>query len=752
MPTDVIQPVVQQNPFPGLRPFEEPEARLFFGREQEITALLGRMMRQHFLAVLGSSGCGKSSLIKAGLIPSLKYELMDDDESAWRVAVMRPGNNPFKQLACALTAEAALGKYRDKTEAEIPIAQMILRRGAFGIVEIMRETELPPEAKLLVLVDQFEELFRFPERAERASALDEARAFVNLLLAAASQRDWPIYIVLTMRSEFLGQCAAFRGLAEAITDGLYLLPDMTRDHLREVIQQPIAMHDGKISERLVNRLLNDLGGNVDQLPILQHALMRLWTYWEPSREVEPIDLRHYEFVGELKGSLSAHAEAIYQEELLSDREKELAEIVFRSLTETTAEGQTVRKPTKLKNICRRAKADVEELKSVIEQFRAEGRSFLMPPCGVSLDEETTIDISHESLIRQWKRLSDWAEIEANEMRLCADLKRSADSWKENNKNPAWLYRGMRLAEAKKWAASHAEMFDDSVIQEFLGAGTELELYAGLVARVEKWHESNFDDSLLLRGMELEEGEAMLKKAELSLGTSSPIYNATQLPMEKITKFIRDSRKARRRVKVLWTWLVVAFLLILAFAYYAYHSRNQVMIEAAKTEEQRVAAADAQTALAEARLGEIHALKRQLGIEDSDDQHQQSDNAGIEIEKLRELVKDREAISIRYFKYSDDVTNVEATLEAVGYQVTTVAPRGKTPTNAIWWGNGIDLQDVQFIVYTLIKNGIEIRYIGKSEKQDEIIQIGGRPQSIRSPFWTVERVRSLNALPVDNEGQ
>src|SRR5918999_114803 len=158
-------PLVQRNPFPGLRPFEEHEARLFFGREGEIVALLGRMMRQHFLAVLGSSGCGKSSLIKAGLIPSLKYEQLDDGDPAWRIAVMRPGNDPFKQLAIALTGEEALGRGRERSDADVPVMQMILRRGPLGLVEAVREAELPPEAKVLVLVDQFEELFRFPARA-----------------------------------------------------------------------------------------------------------------------------------------------------------------------------------------------------------------------------------------------------------------------------------------------------------------------------------------------------------------------------------------------------------------------------------------------------------------------------------------------------------------------------------------------------------------------------------------------------------
>src|SRR5215213_4630600 len=114
-------PLIRRNPFPGLRPFDEAEAHLFFGREQEIVALLGRMMRQHFLAVLGSSGCGKSSLIKAGLIPSLKYEQLDDGDPAWRIAVTRAGDDLFKQLALALTRADALRKGRERAEADVPV-------------------------------------------------------------------------------------------------------------------------------------------------------------------------------------------------------------------------------------------------------------------------------------------------------------------------------------------------------------------------------------------------------------------------------------------------------------------------------------------------------------------------------------------------------------------------------------------------------------------------------------------------------
>ncbi len=755
----------QSNPFPGLRPFEEAEAGLFFGREEEITTLLGRIIRQHFLAVLGSSGCGKSSLIKAGLIPSLKYELLDDGEPAWRIAVMRPGNAPFKQLAIALAQQDALGKFQQQTEAAVPLMYMTLRRGPLGIVEATGEAGLPPEANLLILVDQFEELFRFADRSDKANAIDEARAFINLLLAAANQRDVPIYIVLTMRSEFLGQCAAFRGLAEAITGGLYLLPNMTRDQLREVIQKPIVRHHGEITERLCNRLLNDLGGNTDQLPILQHALMRLWTYWEPQHADGAMDLEHYEFVGELSGSLSAHAEAIYQEDLQTEREKYLAETLFRSITETTPEGQTVRKPTKLKVICQRAASDHDdlsavesEMKAVIEQFRKEGRSFLMPPQRVELDAETTIDISHESLIRQWKRLSDWAEVEAKEIKLYADLKRDAATWVEKKQNPDWLYTGARLSEAQEWAAAHANLLDDTLAKNYLSTSIELQKYATLLARCKRWHREGREESLLLRGKELDEAEGWLRQAETSKDLR-PILLA-----KEVKEMVTASRNARNQGFRQKVALAVAILLILSVAVYGYvqqsraaraaeialskvHEAEQAKDEAEKQKDR----AEQQKYLAEIRSKELQNLENVL-VDNPDYKRQQANNAGLETAKLRELIHDPQSITVRYFVKPGDEKNVTTTLEAIGYHVDAQPGRANNPTNAIWWGDGISLEDVKLIAYTLIRNGYVIRYIGKSDTFTKQIQIGGQVAARLGSAWSVEEVNTLTALPVDNEGQ
>lgn len=407
------------NPFPGLRPFETDEYRLFFGREGQSDALIERLQRSHFLAVVGTSGSGKSSLVRAGLLPALRGGLMAGAGSGWRIAIMRPGSDPIGNLASALADKDTLleaGGGLPPAEAEAVI-EATLRRGSLGLVEVVRQARLDENEKLLVVVDQFEELFRFRAARPASSTGDDASAFVKLLLEASQQQEWSIYVVPTMRSDFLGDCAQFQGLPEAINDGQYLIPRMTRDERRFAITGPVAVTRGKITEPLVSRLMNDVGDNPDQLPILQHALMRTWDHWSNfRRNGEPIGLEHYEAVGTMTDALSLHADEAFNE-LPDDRSRLIAELLFKALTERGADNREIRRPTSLQDICEIVNATPAEVIAVIDVFRGGGRSFLMPPAGVPLEADTVIDISHESLIRNWRRLMEWVNEEAQSARV-----------------------------------------------------------------------------------------------------------------------------------------------------------------------------------------------------------------------------------------------------------------------------------------------------------------------------------------------
>ena len=419
-----------KNPFPGLRPFETDEYRLFFGREGQSDALIARLERSHFLAVVGTSGSGKSSLVRAGLLPALRGGLMAGAGSGWRIAIMRPGSDPIANLAAALAdhdvlPEAGGGLAPEESKAVI---EAMLRRGSLGLVDVARQARLQADEKLLVVVDQFEELFRFRAAREYSSTGDEAAAFVKLLLEAAQQCEFKIYVVPTMRSDFLGDCAQFQGLPEAINDGQYLIPRMTRDERRFAITGPVGVTRGKIAEPLVSRLMNDVGDNPDQLPILQHALMRTWDYWATHRlNGEPIGLKHYEAVGTMADALSDHADEAFNE-LPDKRSKQIAEIMFRALTERGADNREIRRPTSLQDIADIANASQQEVIAVIDVFRRGGRSFLMPPAGVPLRPETIIDISHESLIRNWGRLQKWVKDEAESARIYRRLAGAATDY------------------------------------------------------------------------------------------------------------------------------------------------------------------------------------------------------------------------------------------------------------------------------------------------------------------------------------
>jgi WD40 repeat protein/energy-coupling factor transporter ATP-binding protein EcfA2 len=452
------------NPFPGLRPFESSETHLFFGRDGQSEELLRRLKRTRFLAVVGTSGSGKSSLVRAGLLPALQGGLMASAGSDWRIAILRPGGDPIGNLASALAASNVLGSGDEKSALmQSALAETTLRRSSLGLVELVRRARtkldgngqplFPDYENLLVVVDQFEELFRFKQLIEEENSQEDAAAFVKLLLEAIGQKDGKIYVVLTMRSDFLGDCAQFRELPEAINNGQYLIPRMTRDERREAITGPVAVGQGTITEPLVNQLLNDVGDNPDQLPILQHALMRTWDYWLGHRSNgEPIDLPDYNAIGGMTEALSRHADEAYAE--LSDEQQAIAEKLFKGLTEKGTDNREIRRPMELHEICKVTGAGEAAVIAVIEVFRRKGRSFLMPPptdaltgASVHLNAESLIDISHESLIRNWTRLKTWVDEESRSARIYRRLAETAVLHREGG---AGLLRDPELQIALVW--------------------------------------------------------------------------------------------------------------------------------------------------------------------------------------------------------------------------------------------------------------------------------------------------------------
>lgn len=458
--------LAERNPYPGLRSFERDDIDVFFGRDECIDGMLARLRDTQFLAVLGASGTGKSSLVKTGLLSALGMGLIGGAGSRWRVVVVRPGDEPLRNLARVLVASGETGPEPCKSATAVEALRgQLAGRGAEAVVAWCR-AELAEEENLLIVADQFEQLFK--SRGSRAQ--DEAEFFATLLLESARAVEGGIFVTITMRSEYLGPCALIEGLAEAIAAGMYLVPRMSREQCRQAIEGPAKVFGGSVAEPLVNALLNDLarlapwdeGGDedqldrlarrADQLPLLQFALNRMWVAAAARAGEGPvvIELADYEALGGLKGALNNSAEKILKD--LGERRRKLVQAVFTALTAGTAIADATSNPLHYQELVAICGAEEREVRAVVNAFRARGCDFLLPGLGADdageetpIEPDTRIEITHESLIRQWRGLSSWLEREGRAGQRWRRLKEDADQRFETG-----LLGGQRLAAIKEW--------------------------------------------------------------------------------------------------------------------------------------------------------------------------------------------------------------------------------------------------------------------------------------------------------------
>ena len=593
---------VPPSPFPGLRPFEFHESQLFFGRDGQVEKLIDKLTDTRFLAVVGTSGSGKSSLVRAGLMPALVGGMMPSAGSKWRIAVTRPGNDPIGSLALALNQPDVFGSDdQENTAIQIAVADATLRRGSRGLVEAVRQTGMPDDQCLLVVVDQFEELFRFAREASRKtkdesdSYQNDAAAFVKLLLEAKGQSEVNIFVVLTMRSDFLGDCAAFWDLPEAINESQYLIPRLTRDQLREVITGPVALGGGGITTRMITQLLNDIGDNQDQLPVLQHLLMQVWDEWKEKRlEIEAkddegtvrkahrelheghaIDLCCYEAVGGMAEALSRHADEAYNE-LPDDRHRQIAERLFKCLTERGEDNREIRRPVTLGEICAVAETSASKVKTVVETFRLRSRSFLMPPAETPLDDNSMIDISHESLIRGWQRLNEWVDEEARSARVYRRLAETAELHREGK---AGLWGDPDLQVALDWREKNQP-----------NEAWATRYYAGFetaIAFLQASEQKRSDDQAELERRqlaEIERAQHELEQARALAEAQQQRAEAESQRAQEQQKRLEEHAKSATRLRRLIAALIVIVLFALATAVVAFSGYRRAARERIRAEE------------------------------------------------------------------------------------------------------------------------------------------------------------------------
>lgn len=498
-------------PYTGLRSFTEEESLYFKGRDEHIEQATLQLQRNKFLMVTGASGDGKSSLVFAGIIPYARAGFLKAKYSQWCVADFRPERSPFVNLCKAIADQLGIADPHT-VEAE-------LRHGFSALVELYRNSKrfLDREsasgqstdaatrregANLLILVDQFEEFFTNPENYHGGVPSQSSNLVLNLLLETARlalEEDLPIYVVFTMRSDYIGQCASFRELPEYIGFSQFFVPRLNRSQLQLVIEEPASLSGNRIARRLTERLIYDISEGVDQLPILQHALAQIWL--AAANGKEEMDLIHYAMVGGMPaaelpdketgrfmtwfGSLPAEIKACYQQPnlgnvlnahlnklyeqaaeyfrkysstVISDADTKLAvKTIFTCLTKVD-QSRAVRNRMTLReitDILGLPSMGAAEVAIIVSLFREPGNTFIRPfmtegDDRVALNPDQVLDITHESLIRNWEYLDTWVKEEFTNYNIFLDFKQQLDRWIASGKSGAFLLSIGPLTYFESW--------------------------------------------------------------------------------------------------------------------------------------------------------------------------------------------------------------------------------------------------------------------------------------------------------------
>jgi hypothetical protein len=453
------------NPFPGLRPFSPGESDLFFGRSGQSTEVVKRLLENKFVTVIGASGSGKSSLIFCGVEPLLNTP-GKKGEKAWTSVTFRPGTDPYGNMAEAVSANIDI--YPNGRKANESVLE-VLRNGKSGLSSIAHDLQKAGERNLLIIVDQFEELFRYSKLGSGKRQKEDIASFIEMIVESANDKGNNIFFIVTMRSDFIGECAHYQGLTRLINDSNFLIPHMTAEDYREVITGPVKFMGAEIEEDLVRVLLDEVGERNDQLPVLQHALMRTWASWQQSGQFDrPLGIGDYDSVGRMAGAMSRHADEAYEE--LSPDAGKICEVVFKTITEKGSDNKGVRRPTSVRTIAAIAGCSYDELFGVIDRFRTPATSFVTPGIDKPLTEDSVIDLSHESLMRLWDRLMQWVDEESASVQMYLRLS-EASALYQRGKAGLWRPPDLQLAinwreknkPTVKWAERYNPAFERAMV-------------------------------------------------------------------------------------------------------------------------------------------------------------------------------------------------------------------------------------------------------------------------------------------------
>jgi formylglycine-generating enzyme required for sulfatase activity len=454
-----LETVLPKAPYPGLRPFEIDEWSIFFGRERIVDEVIERLASRHLVLIHGSSGSGKSSLVRAGVLPKLARQHLRAG-APWQTCSFRPTGGPLWNLAKELARLEGGGN-------DLQLVDQIMRefnRREATLAGVVSTLPFLKGRRLCVLVDQFEELFRF----EKETSREEAELFVDLVVRndvqyeketanRSTESHAAVHVVITMRSEFLGECARFQAFAETINRSQYLVPRMDYDELLRAIRRPAELYDAEVTLELADRLIADVAGREDELPLIQHGLMFLWQHAAGAKTEQHrlvLEASALDNVGGLSKLLSNHADSVFDAVAPGKERKQAVERLFRQITDLNVDGRAIRRPQTFRDLVDATGVDERTMRSIVDGLRRDGVSFLTPYARYPIEEKTPIDISHEALIRCWDRLSDpqegWLKAEFDDGLVWRSLLVEAKSF---DKDPRRILSPATTEERWDWLKS-----------------------------------------------------------------------------------------------------------------------------------------------------------------------------------------------------------------------------------------------------------------------------------------------------------
>jgi WD40 repeat protein/energy-coupling factor transporter ATP-binding protein EcfA2 len=431
-------------PYRGLQVFDEESAEFFFGREADTQRVLEKLKAGRFLVVLGPSGSGKSSLVRAGVVPSLRRGALPGSES-WEIEVLTPGAHPLAALAAKLV-ELHHGDSMQRTVDELARDERSLHLASELALSDGRSQ------RLLLLVDQLEELFTLCRD-------DAARdRFLANLLYAATIPQGRLVVLLTMRADFYHRLAAHPAFAAQVASHQFLVSPMDEEGLRRAIEEP-AWHVGlRFEEGLVATILDGIRQQPGSLPLLEHVLLELWG----RRRSGLLTLEGYRQSGGLEGALAARAEAIYNS--FSNTEQLITRRALLRLTEPGEGTEDTRRRAPFNELL----TPSEESDTVEHVVNALADARLLTTSRDEASGERMVDVTHEALIRGWPRLHGWVDESRSELRVHRRLTEAAQEWLSLDRDDGALYRGGRLLTVAEWAENNRPALNE-LEREFLDA-------------------------------------------------------------------------------------------------------------------------------------------------------------------------------------------------------------------------------------------------------------------------------------------